>query len=119
MKYTSAKNPPPPKVSAKRSAAKAVSWRIIGTFDTLVLSWLVITYLGPLLISPAIGTGFRDIRPVLHAAAFAFAGGALGCWAGAIVSTMINCPPQHGQGRARTRGGASASLMVLPLSCSL
>ncbi|PVA08617.1 hypothetical protein DC366_18265 [Pelagivirga sediminicola] len=26
----------------------AVSWRIIGTFDTLVLSWLVITYIGPL-----------------------------------------------------------------------
>ena len=48
MKYTSALIPPPPKVSAKRSAAKAVSWRIIGTFDTLVLSWLVITYLGPL-----------------------------------------------------------------------
>ena len=47
MKYTSALIPPPPKVSAKRSAAKAVSWRIIGTFDTLVLSWLVITYLGP------------------------------------------------------------------------
>lgn len=23
-------------------------WRIIGTFDTLVLSWLVITYIGPL-----------------------------------------------------------------------
>jgi uncharacterized membrane protein len=39
---------PPPKVSSKRSAAKAVSWRFIGTFDTLVLSWLVITFLGPL-----------------------------------------------------------------------
>ena len=26
----------------------ALSWRIIGTFDTLVLSWLVITYIGPL-----------------------------------------------------------------------
>lgn len=25
-----------------------MSWRIIGTFDTLVLSWLVITYIGPL-----------------------------------------------------------------------
>jgi uncharacterized membrane protein len=48
MEYPSATNPPPPKVSARRSAAKAVSWRIIGTFDTLVLSWLVITYLGPL-----------------------------------------------------------------------
>ena len=39
---------PPPQVSAKRSAVKAVSWRIVGTFDTLVLSWLVITYIGPL-----------------------------------------------------------------------
>ena len=25
-----------------------MSWRAIGTFDTLVLSWLVITYIGPL-----------------------------------------------------------------------
>lgn len=48
MEYPSATKSPPPKVSAKRSAAKAVSWRIIGTFDTLVLSWLVITYLGPI-----------------------------------------------------------------------
>jgi hypothetical protein len=38
----------PPKVSSKRSAAKAVSWRIIGMFDTLVLSWPVITFVGPL-----------------------------------------------------------------------
>jgi hypothetical protein len=38
-----------PKFSSKRSAAKAVSWRVIGTFDTLVLSWLVITFVGPLL----------------------------------------------------------------------
>lgn len=37
-----------PKVSTKRAMAKAVSWRIVGTFDTLVLSWLVITYIGPL-----------------------------------------------------------------------
>jgi|GEM_PF-7092025 hypothetical protein len=36
-----------PKVSARRPAAKAMSWRIIGTFDTLVLSWLVITYICP------------------------------------------------------------------------
>jgi hypothetical protein len=25
-----------------------MSWRVIGTFDTLVLSWLVITFVGPL-----------------------------------------------------------------------
>ena len=48
MEYPSATNSPPPKISAKRSVTKAVSWRIIGTFDTLVLSWLVITYLGPI-----------------------------------------------------------------------
>jgi hypothetical protein len=35
---------PPSKVSSKRSAAKAVSWRVIGTFDTLVLSWLAIDH---------------------------------------------------------------------------
>ncbi len=48
MEQTSEFKSPPPKDSTKRSAAKAVSWRIIGTFDTLVLSWLVITYIGPL-----------------------------------------------------------------------
>ncbi len=48
MENNLAPEAPRPKVSAKRSAAKAVSWRIIGTFDTLVLSWLVITYIGPL-----------------------------------------------------------------------
>ncbi|WP_106354235.1 DUF2061 domain-containing protein [Yoonia maritima] len=48
MDISSAIETPPPKVSSKRSAAKAVSWRVIGTFDTLVLSWLVITYIGPL-----------------------------------------------------------------------
>lgn len=37
------------RVSAWRSALKAVSWRAIGTLDTLVLSYLLITYLGPLL----------------------------------------------------------------------
>lgn len=49
MEETPVQKTPPPQVSAKRSAAKAVSWRIVGTFDTLVLSWLVITYIGPLL----------------------------------------------------------------------
>lgn len=47
MENTSGASPTPPKVSEKRSAAKAISWRIIGTFDTLVLSWVVITYIGP------------------------------------------------------------------------
>lgn len=40
--------PNPPEVKAWRSVAKAVSWRVVGTIDTLILSWLIITYLGPL-----------------------------------------------------------------------
>ena len=36
------------KVSVWRSAAKAVSWRAVGTLDTLILSYLLITFLGPL-----------------------------------------------------------------------
>ncbi len=39
--------PNPPEVKAWRSVAKAVSWRVVGTIDTLILSWLIITYLGP------------------------------------------------------------------------
>jgi len=39
----------PPEVKAWRSVAKAVSWRVVGTIDTLILSWLIITYLGPCL----------------------------------------------------------------------
>ena len=35
-------------MKAWRSVAKAVSWRVVGTIDTLILSWLIITYLGPL-----------------------------------------------------------------------
>lgn len=36
-----------PTISHKRSIAKAVSWRVVGSLDTLVLSWVLITYLGP------------------------------------------------------------------------
>ena len=39
---------PAHKVSFWRSAAKAVSWRAVGTLDTLVLSYVLITFLGPL-----------------------------------------------------------------------
>ncbi len=35
--------------SPRRNLAKAVSWRIVGSFDTLVLSMLLLTFLGPLL----------------------------------------------------------------------
>lgn len=33
----------------RRSLAKAMSWRIVGTLDTLVLAFLTLTLLGPLL----------------------------------------------------------------------
>ncbi len=38
----------PPRIKASRSIAKAVSWRVVGTIDTLILSYLLITYLGPM-----------------------------------------------------------------------
>jgi uncharacterized membrane protein len=38
-----------PTIRPWRSLAKAISWRVIGTIDTLLLSWSVITYLGPIL----------------------------------------------------------------------
>ncbi|NCP12371.1 MAG: DUF2061 domain-containing protein [Sphingomonadales bacterium] len=41
--------PNPPRIKWWRSVAKAISWRTLGTLDTLLLSWLLITYLGPLL----------------------------------------------------------------------
>lgn len=37
-----------PDVSPKRSLAKAVSWRVVGTLDTLFLSFLILTFLAPL-----------------------------------------------------------------------
>lgn len=40
--------PNPPEIKVWRSIAKAVSWRVVGTLDTLVLSYVIITYLGPL-----------------------------------------------------------------------
>lgn len=38
-----------PDVSPKRSLAKAISWRVVGTLDTLLLSFVILTFLGPLL----------------------------------------------------------------------
>ncbi|RPF70388.1 DUF2061 domain-containing protein [Aurantiacibacter spongiae] len=38
----------PPQVKQWRRIVKAVSWRAVGTVDTFVLSFLLITYLGPL-----------------------------------------------------------------------
>ena len=39
--------PNPPRIKASRSIAKAISWRTVGTLDTLILSYVLITYLGP------------------------------------------------------------------------
>ena len=47
-----------------------------------------------------------------HAAALAVPGGALGYRSGAMVSAMINRPPQQGHGSARTRASASVSPAV-------
>lgn len=37
-----------PHESRARSLAKAVSWRFVGTLDTLILSFLILTFLAPL-----------------------------------------------------------------------
>ena len=37
----------PPRVKLWRSVVKAISWRTVGTIDTLILSYVLITYLGP------------------------------------------------------------------------
>ena len=44
--------PERPNIKPWRSVAKAVSWRAIGTLDTLILSYLLITYLGPMFGAP-------------------------------------------------------------------
>lgn len=37
-----------PKIAVSRSIAKAISWRVLGTLDTLILSFVLIAYVGPL-----------------------------------------------------------------------
>lgn len=44
--------PARPAIKPWRSVAKAVSWRLVGTLDTLILSFLLITYLGPIFGAP-------------------------------------------------------------------
>ena len=39
--------PNPPEIRPGRSIAKAISWRVVGTIDTLLLSFVILTYLGP------------------------------------------------------------------------
>ncbi len=41
------RGPLPPVASHRRHIAKAISWRVVGTLDTLVLSFLLLTFLGP------------------------------------------------------------------------
>ena len=44
--------PERPNIRPWRSVAKAISWRTVGTIDTLILSYLLITYLGPMFGAP-------------------------------------------------------------------
>ena len=39
--------PNPPQIRPVRSIAKAFSWRVVGTLDTLVLSFVILSYLAP------------------------------------------------------------------------
>ena len=39
--------PNPPEIKPARSIAKAVSWRVVGTLDTLLLSFVILSFLGP------------------------------------------------------------------------
>lgn len=75
------------------------------------------TMMCPQVTSPAAEGGVGHMWCARHAAALFGFGGALECCAGATVSTMINCPPQHGQGRAMVRGGLSASSGLASLVC--
>lgn len=38
----------PPKIKIRRSLVKAVSWRLLGTVDTLILSFVLMTVIGPI-----------------------------------------------------------------------
>lgn len=38
-----------PSVNPRRSVAKAISWRVVGTLDTLLLSFVILTFLAPFL----------------------------------------------------------------------
>lgn len=49
VRENSANTPVHAHESRARSLAKAVSWRFVGTLDTLILSFLVLTFLAPLL----------------------------------------------------------------------
>mgnify|MGYP006086608321 CR=1 FL=1 len=40
--------PNPPEIKPARSVVKAISWRVVGTLDTLLLSFVILSFLGPL-----------------------------------------------------------------------
>ena len=40
--------PNPPEIRPARSVLKAISWRVVGTLDTLVLSFVILSFLAPL-----------------------------------------------------------------------
>jgi len=40
--------PNPPEIQPARSIVKAISWRVVGTLDTLILSFVILSFLGPL-----------------------------------------------------------------------
>ncbi|MDP7117173.1 MAG: DUF2061 domain-containing protein, partial [Acidimicrobiales bacterium] len=40
--------PNPPEIQPARSIVKAISWRVVGTLDTLLLSFVILSFLGPL-----------------------------------------------------------------------
>jgi len=56
----------PPEIKVWRSVAKAVSWRVVGTIDTLILSYVIIRYLGPIF---GVGEGLSD-SDVLETASY-------------------------------------------------
>ena len=59
---------------------------------------------GSQVTSAAAGGVFGHVGQTFHAASLVDLGGALGCCMGSKVSMMINRPPQHGHGSARTLG---------------
>lgn len=54
---------------AWRSMAKAVSWRFVGTLDTFILSYLLISFLGPLIGMEETGSHASNLKTAGYIAA--------------------------------------------------